>query len=138
MWSLLLQDYPGKADYSYLGIRELVSALPVFLDTFPMLEAKLNERRTFIRFIHVILICNQKNLTIIFPIISLIYLVALNYFFYATSKISRYPIHKLRHLKKNCGHRTILHLSSSFQTKSSLSRLASAASLDFFKLMVLK
>lgn len=83
MWSLLLQDYTGKVNYSYLGIRELVSALPDFFDTFPMLEAKLNERRALAIFTHVILICNQENLTIIFPSISLIHLMALDYLFFS-------------------------------------------------------
>lgn len=139
MWSLQLQDSTGKVGYSYLGIRELASALPIFLDTFPMLEAKLNERRAFTIFTHVISIYNQNNLTTIFSSISLILLVALDYFFYATSKISRYTTHKPRHLKENCGHRTILHLSSKFSNQELALKIGfSCITGFFFKLTVLK
>lgn len=52
--------HTGKVDSGYLGIREIVSGLPVFLDIFPMPEAKLNERGAHNIFTHIILICTQK------------------------------------------------------------------------------
>lgn len=76
----LLHYYTGKVDYSDLGIREIVSGLPVFLDIFPMREAKLNERRHYYFYSHYLHV-HSENLTVIFTRISLIHLVALNYFF---------------------------------------------------------
>lgn len=50
----------GKVDYSYLGIREIVSKWPAFLDVFLILEAKLNERRVCTIFIHPVLTSARK------------------------------------------------------------------------------